>query len=76
MPGNITLTIEDDDNLLFSDNPNVEKPNEIIVESGKMVTLRNKKNASGTGYGKIVATTYVWVKNNRSENISDGDRSI
>lgn len=76
MPGNITLTIEDDDNLLFSDNPNVEKPNEIIIESGKMVTLRNKKNTSGTGYGKIVATTYVWIKNNRSENISDGDRSI
>ena len=80
MPGDITLTIEDDDNLSFLDSPNSEKSNEIIVKSGEMVQLRNKEGKIGTGYGKIVATTYVWVKNNRSENnvedISDGDRSI
>lgn len=80
MPGNITLTIEDDDNLSFLDSPNSEKSNEIIVKSGEMVQLRNKEGKIGTGYGKIVATTYVWVKNNRSENniedISDGNRSI
>lgn len=64
MDGQISLSFEDDAGLKF-DTTN-ENNRSIIINAGETATiLRNSQETSG--YGMVVATTYVWVANKIAE---------
>lgn len=73
--GKVSLRIENDDSLQLSQSEG--------INSGEIVKITKKTEnniPAVSGYGKIVATTYVWVKKNQGEdklnNISADDHSI
>lgn len=63
--GKISLTFEDDAGLMFESGDSV-----ISINSGETAIISRNSNPS-SGYGMVVATTYVWVSNKVAEDIED-----
>lgn len=71
--GKIKLSFENDNGLIFPESTN-EEQDSISINAGETALITKKGEVSG--YGIVVATTYVWVSNKIAEDEESEDEDI
>lgn len=71
--GKIKLSFENDSGLIFPESTN-EEQDSISINAGETALITKKGEVSG--YGIVVATTYVWVSNKTAEDEESEDEDV